>query len=691
MPKAGARSLIRCVLTALALSICPAVMAQAPALDILQRADGARVVPDRYLRAWDPVTIFFPTDIGPANGGPEDDPKHVVTSESDVPGAWQWLGPRALQFRPADPWKPLAAVRFRAEGVDVRLVPLLPAPTASDPAADADPVTNLDHVVLTFADPVDVASLSRLLRVEIRPAPGLSADRGLVLGPQDVVVRALARAKAGDPQSYLVQFRQAVPDSRVAVITLKLADVPGLDEPSWDLRVRSAEPFAATKITCGRGLDDQTLGAILRCKPYASSSDDDAGKGAKGTKRSIAITFNAKPETLDIVQARDAIRISPPVDDLAVENDGTRLRLTAKFLADTPYDIRIAAGGVHDERKRPLEAVFVQQVAFAAETPSLVWDANEGLVERLGPQIVPLRGAGYDKVDLRIHKIDPLARDFWPFPGDGLQTDEAQAPPLPGNEPERWTKTDAADADAMTARIKALGSPAISDLVTLPIRRGGVAAKFGLDLKPHLTKIAGEGQPGAYLVGIRTTDGASRDWMRVQVTDLTLSTVEEPSRVKFVVTSLSTARPVAEADVTLEALRDDAFVTVAHGTTDAQGSFLWDAANRKDADLKRIIIRKGTRRAGSRPGGWSLAICARELDQAGRGLALVDGGRGGRPCRAGAHTVPRLHGTADLPAGRAGPHQRLRPDLSRRRSVHCERWRHGRGDRAPPTRNGAYP
>src|SRR5262249_16099743 len=89
-----------------ALALLGTVHAQAPAqLDRLQRADGALVLPDKFLRSWDPITIFFDHDQGPANGGPEDAPERIVSMQPAVPGAWQWLGPRTLQFRPADAWK----------------------------------------------------------------------------------------------------------------------------------------------------------------------------------------------------------------------------------------------------------------------------------------------------------------------------------------------------------------------------------------------------------------------------------------------------------------------------------------------------------------------------------------------------------------------------------------------------------
>ena len=78
-----------------------------PALDRLHRADGALLVPDHFLRGWDPVTVFFDHDTGPAAGGPEDAPERLVTLAPPQPGAWTWLDARTLQFRPAEPWTPL--------------------------------------------------------------------------------------------------------------------------------------------------------------------------------------------------------------------------------------------------------------------------------------------------------------------------------------------------------------------------------------------------------------------------------------------------------------------------------------------------------------------------------------------------------------------------------------------------------
>src|SRR5439155_1021143 len=61
-------------------------------------ATGTVVVPDQFLRRWDPVTVFFARDVGPAKGGPEDHPERLLTLSPPHPGAFTWLDARTLQF-----------------------------------------------------------------------------------------------------------------------------------------------------------------------------------------------------------------------------------------------------------------------------------------------------------------------------------------------------------------------------------------------------------------------------------------------------------------------------------------------------------------------------------------------------------------------------------------------------------------
>jgi hypothetical protein len=60
-----------------------------PVFDRVQRADGARIAPDRFLRAYDPLTVFFPGDTGPKAGGAEDAPAKYVALDPPVSGEWR--------------------------------------------------------------------------------------------------------------------------------------------------------------------------------------------------------------------------------------------------------------------------------------------------------------------------------------------------------------------------------------------------------------------------------------------------------------------------------------------------------------------------------------------------------------------------------------------------------------------------
>ncbi len=575
----------------------------APSFDRVQRADGARVVPEKFLRDWDPITIFFDADVGAKAGGAADSHEKLATLSPEPAGEWRWLGPRALQFRPAEPWTPLQRVTIKSGAAETRLIALLPTPSSTAPADGAEPIPELSQIALAFPSPVAAKALARLLTIELRPAPGISPQGGQILQAADYQILPLERGARADAQTYVIKFHEPIVDGRVAILRLKLADEPGFDEEIFELRTRTATPFTVTDATCGRGWNDDKIDNVLRCAssggaaaaaPESGEEDNDAASPyAPANKRRLSLQFSAEPAEIDILRARQALRISPPVDDLAVEVEHKRLKITGKFLSDQIYELAIAPGSLRDARKRVLASAFTQRFAFMRDPPALQWDAGYGLVERFGPQLLPLRGRGYERADVRIHAIDPLARDFWPFPSEGLETEDASAPALPGNEPKHWSENADIEADAIKERIKALGSPAVSRLIDLPLRRGGADAKFGLDLREDFGRIAGKEQPGTYLVGLRAPDEAARHWLRVSVTDLTLSAIEEPGRVRFAVTSLATAQPVAGAQIRIDGVKEEKFVALAQGTTDASGFFTWSLAKRAEADLRRVVVTKG--------------------------------------------------------------------------------------------------
>ncbi len=318
-------------------------------LDFTQRADGARVVPERFLREWDPITIFFAADAGPKNGGPAEGHAKFATIDDEPAGEWRWLGPRALQFRPAEPWAPLKRVTVWAGNNELRLVSLLPTPVSTVPSNGEGPLPELTQFALGFATPVDLAALSRLVSIEVRPAPGVA--EGERLAQKDFDIAPIERGARSDKQNYVIKLREPIGEGKVAILRLKLADERGFEDETFELRVATAPPFAVLDASCGRGWNDEKLDTVLRCASPAPDSNanpsGDASYSAASGRR-ITLRFSAEPQALSILEAREALRIAPPVDDLALEADATSLRIAAKFLSDRVYEISLAPGALRD-------------------------------------------------------------------------------------------------------------------------------------------------------------------------------------------------------------------------------------------------------------------------------------------------------------------------------------------------------
>ena len=210
-----------------------------PPLDQVQRADGALVVPDHFLRSWDPVTVFFPADTGPTQAGPEDHPEHFVTLHPAAARRLALARPARAAIPSGRALDPAAPRR--------RSLPALAPPAWSRccpprcrprPQDQPEGIANLDTISLTFRDPVDPAALARLLTIELRPLPGIDATGSQTLTRADFDIKPLERANRADRQTYLVMLHQPLPDQRLVILRLRLSDAAGLDDP--DLRATPA-------------------------------------------------------------------------------------------------------------------------------------------------------------------------------------------------------------------------------------------------------------------------------------------------------------------------------------------------------------------------------------------------------------------------------------------------------------------
>jgi uncharacterized protein YfaS (alpha-2-macroglobulin family) len=560
------------------------------AAEDVARPAGAVLVPDRFLRSWDPVTIFFDADTGPAAGGSEDDPGKYATVSLPHPGAFTWLGARTLQFRPAEPWPPLTRFTWTVGGRSVTLATLMSAPSQTIPAngaTDLDPVT---AIALTLREPLDASALAKLISIELRPLPGVEAGNSRTLDADDFDVKAMERTDRSAPAQYIVNLHDPISGGTRAILHLKLSLEDGLDGGFQDISFATAAPFRISQFGCTSGGFPVTVSG--------SSYGREQAIACAAGDRALAVQFSASLAAVGPIEARNLLRITPQVDGLAYAAAGNTLSVTGQFRSNVLYQVRLEPSALHDARGRALEMGGPSEayLSFAERESFLKWKSSAGIVERFGPQMLPLQGRGFETVDIRIHKIDPLDRSFWPFPSAPVTVDDAAQPPAPGEQPPPFSDANRAiSADELAAQVKALGSPSISALAALPLRAGGSAASFGLDLAPYLERIGGKAAPGTYLIGLRRIDSSTqRMWVRVQVTDLSLTTIDESDRVRFVVTSLATGAPVAGAHVTLEGSRAGQWITIGDGHTGDNGQFGWNAPGQSNSSVTvmRIVVAK---------------------------------------------------------------------------------------------------
>jgi uncharacterized protein YfaS (alpha-2-macroglobulin family) len=558
-------------------------------------ATGTVVVPDHFLRRWDPVTVFFARDVGPTAGGPEDHPERLITLTPDHPGAFTWIDARTLQFRPAEPWPPLVRFAWTVEGTTVRLATLMEPPISTIPGNNAERLEAVEAISLTFREPLDERALLRMVTVELRPLPGIGTEGSRWLKADDFALKAMERLNPSDAATYVLNLANPIPLGTRAIVHLRLSldDDPTLS--FTDVTFSTAEPFRVVSFGCDS--------AQVPVTPDGSHYAREQALRCDANNRRLVVRFSSTPSGLGPVEGRNLVRLTPTVSNLTFLPSGLSLVVSGDFAAETLYRAALAPTTLKDTNGRSLDLRRESEVyvAFPRKSAYLNLGAAHEILERFGPQMLSLAGRGDERVDIRIHRIDALDRSFWPFPDRPLEIDESRRPPGPGEQPKPFNDPNRPiEWREIAEHVLALGSPVVSTIVKLPLRREGRAATFGLDLEPHLAHAGGKRQPGTYLVGIRRLDaGSQRTWMRIQVTDLALATLEEADAVRFVVTSLATATPVGGARVRVEGSIQEGGVTrwatIFEGSTDGQGAVRWPAPGQdryRSVIVRRIVVEK---------------------------------------------------------------------------------------------------
>ena len=554
-------------------------------------AGSVEILPETFLRGYDPVTILYPSEVSPEGGGPLDDPSPYLTVDPPVPGEFRFIDGKTIQFRPSDPWPPLRRFIWTVGNTKNTLITLMTPPERMLPASGSRGLDEFKDLTLEFREAMPPEGLSSMLTFELRPLPGIEKEDAVWLTGDDFDIKELHRGSSQDPARYLVTLHRPVGPGFAVTLHIRLALSEDMPHPFVEYEFRTKDVFRITAVGAGRTTYPVPRGG-------ASYTTEQAINLVSGN-RDIFIEFNAIPVDIDQSALSELVRFSPSVERLSFRQSGTRLILSTVIEEETMYRVELEpTNRVHDSDGRPLiiERSSVFHFYVPKPEPFVQWEQSHGILERYGPQELPVRARGTDRIDLRIHQIDPDDRRFWPFPNRPLSVDERTRPPGPGEEPltPDEYRNRRPQNRVLEQRIQLLEAPIISRIVELPAYANDSARRFGLPLNKILAEIAGPNRPGTYLIGYRPLDETTaRSYVRVQVTDLSLGVVERSEDIRFVVTSLKSGQPVRLASVKIEGFNElGRLVSLAEGYSDDDGYYQIERFSGSCPDVFRVSVRK---------------------------------------------------------------------------------------------------
>jgi alpha-2-macroglobulin len=548
-----------------------------------------RILPDRFLREYDPVTLFFSGQQNDGKTGPEDHPEKWVTMHPKQPGEYLWIDGKTLEFRPTVPWPPISTFTITADREKKTLKTLLSPPQTITPAQSSTDLSDVNKISLEFAYPVAEKLLKKLVSFEVTPLPGIDRERSTFLTAADYRIKA-GEQKSSGAVMYTFNFKKSFPLGHRIRTHVLLSDIPEFSEGKkvyWfdtksDFRLLRAGTFA-TQLNIGSEGSHYSVDQALAV--------DQEGR--------IVLDFSSRPKEITLSEAKSLFTFSPAPRSFAFSQSGNRLVATVKIEPERLYKVHLQPVPLTDQLGR---TVLMNKASsfYVFRNPDrryIRWTSSYSILERFGPQHLPISLANIGAFDLRIYRIDPLHKAFFPFPQSAVSVSETKRPPGPGEEPENEEQLhDPLSASAIARHIQMLGSPHFSEVIDASGEK--ILSEQTIDLKRKLEKIAGKEAPGTYLVGYRDLSGdAVRHYVKVCVTDLCLSTVESKGEAVFFVTSLSKGNPVSGANVSIEGMKDNKFISLGSGETDNSGRCTFSGGAIYDKDeyvtMKRVVVKKG--------------------------------------------------------------------------------------------------
>ncbi len=559
---------------------------------------GTTILPQSFLREYDPVTVFFSDDRNKGKAGPEDHGEKYLKISPSHPGEYIWVDAKTLEFRPTVPWPPVSRFTVKADDEEKKLATILTPPTSISPSSGSSDLGKVREVTLEFAYPVDIEVLKKLVRFESTPLPGIDRSQSVFYTAADYSIKAGEQKPNGSvPYTFILPHPFALGHKIRTIVTL--SDIADFSEGKRTYFFETKADFRLTRL----GVYGNLLSVGASGNHYSVDNAmpiDNQGR--------IVLEFSSRPKSLSISQAKSLFTFSPTPQSFDYSQSGNRIVATVGLEPERLYKVTVQPIPLsdHSDRKLIMDGPSSFYCFRNPDKRYIRWSESFNIMETHGPQHMPMQVANIEAFDLRIYKIDPLNKVFWPFPGSPVSVNEGDLPPGPGEEPplEKDIIRPVGSSE-LTHHIQMLGSPHFSSVIDT--RKDGILTHQTIDLKPKLQAVGGKDKPGTYLIGFRELDGSTnRRYVKAQVTDLCLSSVQSKNEVLFVVTSYQTGKPVSNASVKIEGMRNkpsgNKFKTLYSTATDRQGMsvapagvfYIPDSLRYKEGNYqpRRIIVNK---------------------------------------------------------------------------------------------------
>ncbi|HEQ71941.1 MAG TPA: hypothetical protein ENN69_05585, partial [Spirochaetia bacterium] len=211
------------------------------------RTKGVVIIPEHFLRGYDPITVFYRDVVGPERGGPLDNPGDLLSLSPPHEGEYRFLDAHTVQFLPATNWPALKQFTVKVRGSQSVLRTLMVPPTDTTPGDGARDLDPIERIILVFPNELSPADIERMISFEVKPLPGVGRMESVILTGNDFTVKMLDKTDAGRSNRYVLTFSAPIEFGKRVTMRIRLSlddDIPG-SLVTYDFRTKQEFRLAA--------------------------------------------------------------------------------------------------------------------------------------------------------------------------------------------------------------------------------------------------------------------------------------------------------------------------------------------------------------------------------------------------------------------------------------------------------------